>query len=59
MPTVNVKLNSSFSDTEDTIVDVLKDEIHNLRYVEDIIRTLRQEKEAIQRVIILSKNPIK
>lgn len=58
MPTVNVKLNSSFSDS-DKIVDVLKDEIHNLRYVEDIIRILRQEKEAIQRVMILSKNPIK
>ena len=59
MPTVNVKLNSSFSDSGDKIVDVLTDEIHNLRYVEGIIRTLRQEKEAIQRVMILSKNPIK
>ena len=59
MTTVNVKLNSSFSDSGDKIVDVLTDEIHNLRYVEGIIRTLRQEKEAIQRVMILSKNPIK
>ncbi len=46
---------TSFSDS-DIIDDVLIDEIHVLRYVEGIIRTLRQEKEALQRAKILSNN---
>ncbi len=49
---------TSFSDS-DKIDDVLIDEIHVLRYDEGIIRTLRQEKEAAQRAMILSKKPIK
>ena len=46
---------TSFSDS-DKIDDVLIDEIHVLRYVEGIIRTLRHEKEALQRAKILSNN---
>ncbi len=46
---------TSFSDSH-KIDDVLIDEIHVLRYVEGILRTLRQEKEALQRAKILSNN---
>ena len=59
MPTLTEEINSSFSDSGDKNVDALNDEIHYLRYVEGIIRMLRQEKEAIHRAMILSKYPIK
>jgi len=54
MTTVTEEI-TSFSDS-DKIDDVLIDEIQLLRYVEGILRTLRQEKEALQRAKILSKN---
>ncbi len=54
MTTVTEEI-TSFSDS-DKIDDVLIDEIHVLRYVEGIIRTLRQEKEALQRAMFLSNN---
>ncbi len=54
MPTVTEEI-TSFSDS-DKIDDTLLDEIHVLRYVEGIIRTLRQEKEALQRAMFLSNN---
>ena len=41
MPTVNVELKASVSDSGDKMVDVLNDEIITLRYIEGIIRTLR------------------
>ncbi len=59
MTTVTEEINSSFSDSGDIIDVLLNEEIHVLRYVEGIIRTLRQDKEAAQRAMILSKMPIK
>ena len=58
MTTVTDEITASFLDS-DKIDDVLNEEIHVLRYVEGIIRKLRQEKEATRRAMILSKMPIK
>lgn len=59
MTTTVEEILSSFPDCEDNPVDVLDGEIQALRHAERIIRTLRQEKEAVQRALVHGKYPIK